>query len=134
MTHHRVTESGQKMGRAATRLAELGYLRLEALGLININVPGARDEMCASCACQKDSVPNGCLQTQMDFLKAVAEGGKFLCHAPLDGRLCAGWVRARAEVVANPFPKEITDYLAKWKYSPPDVEENNSEQSSKAVA
>lgn len=34
-----------------------------------------------TCACQPGSVPNGCLQTQLDFLKAAAEGMPFLLAA-----------------------------------------------------
>lgn len=85
-----------------------------------MKLPMLRDEMCKTCACQPGAVPNGCLQTQMDFLKAVVEGGRFLCHAPNDGRMCAGWVRARAELVANPLPPEVQKLVAKYEYSPPD--------------
>lgn len=111
------------MGRNATLLAELGYRRLKASGLTNLNAPTVRDHMCKTCACQPGKVPNGCLQTQMDFLKAVVEGTPFLCHAPNDGRMCAGWVRARAEVAANPLPPEICATIAKWEFSPPDSKE-----------
>ena len=108
------------MGKSAARLAELGRKRLEAGGLANLQMPMLRDEMCKSCACQPGSVPNGCLQTQMDFLKSAVEGKRFLCHAPMDGRMCAGWVRARAELVANPLPTQAADMLAKWHYTPQD--------------
>lgn len=121
-TNSRVTPQGQALGRNATRLAELGRKRLEAYGLKNLNMPMLRDEMCKTCACQPGKVPNGCLQTQMDFLKAVIEGKPFLCHAPNDGRMCAGWVRARAEHVANPLPTEAQELVAKWEFSPPDAE------------
>lgn len=76
--------------------------------------------MCKTCACQPGSVPNGCFQTQMDFLKAAAEAKPFLCHSPMDGRICAGWVRARAELAANPLPPRAMWLLAKHEYSPPD--------------
>lgn len=108
------------MGKTAARLAELGITRLQAEGLRDLNLPMLRDEMCKTCACRVGTVPNGCLQTQLDFLKSVVEGGKFLCHAPMDGRMCAGWVRARAEVVANPMPQQVVALLAKVEYSPPD--------------
>lgn len=113
------------MGKNAARLAELGQRRLEAAGLTRLNLPSMRDEMCKTCACQPGTVPNGCLQTQLDFLKAVVEGEKFLCHAPKDGRLCAGWVRARAEIVANPPPAEVQALLSQWEYSPPDDDARN---------
>ena len=122
MTHPRITPQGQAMGRNATRLAALGQQRLQALGLETLQAPMLRTEMCKTCACQPNTVPNGCLQTQMDFLKAATEGHPFLCHAPKDGRMCAGWVRARAELVANPLPPEAMKLIERWDYSPPDEE------------
>ena len=89
----------------------------------DVTAPTLRAEMCTTCACKAGSVPNGCLQTQLDFLKAAAEGRPFLCHAPLDGKICAGWVRARAELVARPLPAQVLAMLAKHDYSAPDVQE-----------
>lgn len=120
MTHSRVTPEGRAMGKSATRLAKLGQRRLEALGLSGVDAPKLRAEMCKTCACQPGVVPNGCLQTQLDFLKAAVEGQPFLCHAPMDGRICAGWLRVRAELVANPVPPQIATLLAKHEFSPPD--------------
>lgn len=114
------------MGKSAARLADIGLARLQSLGLDTVSAPMLRDEMCKSCACRPGTVPNGCLQTQMDFLKAVHEGKPFLCHAPQDGKMCAGWVRARAELVANPLPSAVVAILDKWEYSPPDEEPNPS--------
>lgn len=113
------------MGKSAARLADQGLVRLQALGLADLEGPGLRKEMCTSCACRPGTVPNGCLQTQMDFLKSVADGNPFRCHAPMDGKMCAGWVRARAEVVENPLPAPILALIAKWDYSPPDEDLNN---------
>lgn len=123
MSHNRVTPEGIAMGKSAARLAELGRTRLVKMGLADVKGPGLRDEMCKTCACRPGTVPNGCLQTQMDFLKAAAEGKPFQCHAPLNGQLCAGWVRARAELVANPLPPQALALIAKWEYSPPDEAE-----------
>ena len=86
--------AGQCRG-AAPGLAERGRALLADMGLGSVQAPRLRAEMCKTCACQPGSVPNGCLQTQLDFLKAAAEGTPFLCHSPMDGRMCAGWVRAR---------------------------------------
>ena len=122
MTHSRVTPKGQAMGKNAARLAELGRTRLAGMGLDGLKGPGLRGDMCKSCACQAGSVPNGCLQTQLDFLKSAHEGKPFLCHAPKDGRMCAGWVMVRAELVANPLPPQAVELLAKWDYTPPDDE------------
>lgn len=120
MTHTRVSPQGQQMGANVARLSELGRQRLERAGLVDMKLPMLREEMCKTCACQPGSVPNGCLQTQMDFLKAAAEGKPFLCHAPMDGRMCAGWVRVRAELVADPLPPEALALLAIVDFSPPD--------------
>jgi predicted carbohydrate-binding protein with CBM5 and CBM33 domain len=120
MTHARETPQGRAMGKSAARLAKLGQIRLVAEGLTNLQHPRLRDEMCKTCACQPGSVPNGCPQTQMDFLKSVIEGRAFLCHSPKDGRMCAGWIRARAEHAANPMPQEVQELIGKWEYSPPD--------------
>lgn len=120
MSHNRVTTKGLAMGKNAARLAELGRARLESLGLGDVKAPMMRDEMCKTCACRPGVVPNGCLQTQLDFLKSAVEGKPFRCHAPMDGKICAGWVRVRAELVANPLPPQALDLLAQWDYSPPD--------------
>ena len=120
MTHSRVTPQGQAMGKSAARLAERGRALLADMGLGSVQAPRLRAEMCKTCACQPNSVPNGCLQTQMDFLKAAAEGHPFLCHSPKDGRLCAGWVRVRAQLVATPLPAQLLTLLAKHEFSPPD--------------
>ena len=122
MTHSRVTPQGREMGKNAARMAELGRARLEALGLDGAAAPMLRADMCKSCACQPGSVPNGCLQTQLDFLKSVHEGKPFRCHAPMDGKICAGWTRARAELVARPLPPQVVELLEKWEYTPPDEE------------
>lgn len=126
MTHHRVSPTGQQMGNNAARLAELGRRRLEAAGLTGLGLAAMRDEMCSSCACRPGTVPNGCLQTQLDLLKAAVEGERFLCHAPKDGRMCAGWLRVRAQIVAEPLPPEAQALVARWQYSPPDEHGSNA--------
>lgn len=110
------------MGKNAARLADLGRQRLRELGLASVKAPLLREAMCKTCACRLGTVPNGCLQTQMDFLKAAADGVPFLCHAPRDGKLCLGWLRVRAELVANPLPPKAMALIEKWDYSPPDDE------------
>jgi uncharacterized Zn-binding protein involved in type VI secretion len=120
MKHSRVSPKGQAMGRSAVRLADLGLKRLQSLGLDTVEAPMLRGEMCKTCACRPGVVPNGCLQTQLDFLKAAHEGKPFLCHSPKDGRMCAGWVRVRAELVANPLPAGAVALLDKWEYSQAD--------------
>ena len=118
--HSRVSPQGRAMGKIAARLAALGQRRLAAAGLTDLRLASMRDEMCKSCACQAGTVPNGCLQTQLDLLKSATEGRPFLCHAPRDGRICAGWARVRAQLVATPLPARVVELLAKHDYSPPD--------------
>lgn len=119
--HSRVSPQGRAMGRSTSIIAELGRHRLVALGLGTVNAPGLRDEMCKSCACRPGTVPNGCMQTQMDLLKAAAEGQPFLCHAPKDGRICAGWASVRAQLGVTPLPTGVMELLAEHEYSPPDA-------------
>ena len=121
--HSRVSPEGRTMGRNAARLAELGRQRLARLGLAAVQAPTLRDDMCKSCAAREGTVPNGCLQTQMDFLKCAAEGKAFMCHAPHNGKYCMGWVRARAELLANPLPPEAMALIARYELSPPDEPE-----------
>lgn len=118
--HHRVTDAGKKLGLLSSTMAQRGIARLQAAGLIGINAPGLRDAMCASCACRPGTVPNGCLQTQLDLLKTVSEAKPFLCHAPKDGRICAGWAGVRAAHVEDPLPPSMQSLLDQWEYSPPD--------------
>lgn len=118
--HHRVSEDGKILGLLTADMARRGRERLEAQGLLGVAIPNLRNEMCVSCACQPGTVPNGCLQTQLDLLKTVVEGKPFLCHAPNDGSLCAGWAGARAEHVARPLPAAVVALTNAWEYSPPD--------------
>lgn len=120
MKNGRVSPDGKAMGKVASRLAELGRARLTSLGLDAVKAPMLREEMCRTCACQLGTVPNGCLQTQLDFLKSAHEGIPFRCHAPMDGKVCAGWKLVRAQLAAHPLPRQVTKLLDRWDYSPPD--------------
>lgn len=112
----RVTPEGQVLGRLSVWMEKRGRVRLAPFDLDQF--PRTRGEMCASCACRPGTVPNGCMQTQLDLLKAVVEGVPFLCHAPKDGRMCAGYLSVRAEHVARPIPKEIEAVVREWDFSP----------------
>lgn len=107
----RVSPEGQIFGRWMARMDKIGRLALEG-----------PDLRCASCAFREGTVPNGCMQTQLDVLKAVCEGVPFHCHAPRDGRLCAGFVSARLVAATHPVPKELQEIAARWTFSPPDEE------------
>lgn len=120
--HSRVSPQGRALGSSTARLAEMGRARLVALGLDDLKAPGLRDEMCKSCACRPGTVPNGCLQTQLDLLKAASDGVPFRCHAPMDGRICAGWASVRAQLGVTPLPAAVVGLLARHDYSAPDRE------------
>jgi hypothetical protein len=124
--HHRVSNAGRALGSISAMLHDKGRAKLVSEGLGALNLPTLRDTMCASCACRRGTVPNGCLQTQMDLLKSISEAKPFLCHAPKDGRMCAGYAGARAAFVqVGPFPPELSKLIEEWEYSPPDEETPN---------
>lgn len=114
--HKRVTPEGRAMGEQLVRLTEPWIEQLAS--------EGEPDERCRSCAFTAGTVPNGCLQTQMDALKAVVEDVPFLCHqAGRKGLPCHGWFAARVAImrtadVKGPMPLASCP----WDFSPPDVE------------
>ena len=118
----RVTREGRLLGAITARMAEAGErIVSEVMG------PGPvpaeirmRASMCQTCACRPGTVPNGCLQTQMDLLKAASEGSSFACHSPLDGTLCRGWAAVRAYVVQRPLPRKLRRALARHSFSSSD--------------
>jgi hypothetical protein len=126
--HHRVTEQGKHLGALTSKMHDKGIQILAAEGLNNLDLPTVRKEMCASCACRAGTVPNGCAQTQLDLIKAAVDGKPFLCHAPMDGKMCAGWLAVRA--FHAQFPAQpLIDMAKNWEYSPPD----NAEQSTQSM-
>lgn len=117
----RVTPAGKLLGKVSSRLAKIGRQVIESIGADG-KIPNVRDDVCPSCACREGTVPNGCLQTQSDFLKCVSESPPrpFLCHAPHNGLICRGFIYARAGHVAAPMPAELVAKLKTVDYSPPD--------------
>jgi len=72
---------------------------------------------CKSCAFSAGTIPNGCLPTVMDAMKATMEMDPFYCHQPKPGpdgkptTICAGWsIAISALVDRKPLPTP-------WKYS-----------------
>lgn len=114
--HHRVTEEGKRLGATMVRLFNLAFDTLSPHGM--------KDERCASCAFRPGTVPNGCIQTQLDVLKAVAEGTRtFTCHATTQGRKrCFGAVMADVGMEDIPGMREaMKAATAKYDYSPGDT-------------
>jgi hypothetical protein len=108
--HHRVSPEGRALGDQMVRLVEPVIQHIAKLG--------DPDERCKSCAFRAGTVPNGCLQTQADALKAVLEQKPFLCHVDhyADGRhkLCSGWLASQWGAIDRPV------VACPWEFSPPD--------------
>lgn len=117
--HNRVSPEGRALGEQ--------LVRLTAPAITKLAEQGEPDERCKSCAFRIGTVPNGCLQTQADAIKAVIEGVPFLCHQadklhmPCHGWYAARWAVRQAEKVKGPLP--ITE--CPWPFSPPDPEERS---------
>lgn len=114
--HKRVTPEGRAIGRQTADLADRAVARLAT--------EGESDERCKSCAFTHGTVPNGCLQTQMDVMKAVVENVPFLCHqADRKGWPCHGWYAVRAVInVTEKAKGALLDQVGPcpWDFSPPD--------------
>lgn len=113
--HSRVTPEG--------RLAGFNMARLVEPAVQTLAHDGEPDERCKSCAGTYGTVPNGCLQTMLDFTKAVCEGVPFLCHqADRKGMPCHAWYAARVAIRdANKRHGKPLTIKAPWDFSPPDV-------------
>lgn len=108
--HKRVSPEGKKLGENLARIIAPAIAKLAA--------EGESDERCKSCAFRAGTVPNGCLQTQMDVLKAVFEKVPFFCHVDkyADGsqKICHGWFAATWASKGKPTVH------CDWDFSPPD--------------
>lgn len=112
--HSRVSAEGKKLGDVMARMADAGALFLAA--------DGEPDVRCKTCAYRSGTVPNGCLQTQMDATKATSEGVPFQCHHVKKGQrkpICHGWYAARVFMSRSGMPMNLK---APWEFSPPDEE------------
>lgn len=114
---NRVSAEGMQMGENVVRLFEPAIAALAA--------QGEPDERCPSCAFRAGTVPNGCVQTQMDALKCIVEGVPFLCHQhDRKGMPCHGWFAAQVALreaekrKGVPFPTTECP----WPFSDPDEE------------
>ncbi len=118
--HKRVSPEGRALGEQLVRMTSPAIQALAD--------QGEPDERCKSCAFRLGTVPNGCLQTQADAVKAVIENVPFLCHqADRDHMPCHGWFAARwavrqAEKVRGPMPFT----KCPWEFSPPDAAEGDA--------
>lgn len=107
----RTSPEGVRHGALMAKLADHHVALLIAEGEYD------EDERCKSCAFRAGTVPNGCMQTQMDVMKAVLEKKPFACHVVPPGKsrsICAGWfaaVQSMKDREPSPCP---------WEFSPPD--------------
>lgn len=114
--HHRVSPEGRQFGEHMARLADKACLVMAR--------EGDEDTRCKSCALRLGTVPNGCLQTQMDVAKAISENVPFMCHQHMrDGQPttgCHGWFAV--SVLARRFEEDtgLTLPPCNWEFSPPD--------------
>lgn len=113
--HSRVTPEGRLLGFALVRLVEPAVQKLVK--------DGEPDERCKSCAGSYGTVPNGCVQTQMDFMKALVEDVPFLCHqADRKGWPCHAWYAGRVAIKAAEKRSGVPlNMRAPWDFSPPDA-------------
>ena len=104
---NRPTPEGIAAGAELARLCDIAAAEQLAQD------PGAvLPERCSSCAFRLGTIPNGCLSTIGDAVKAVMERVPFWCHQHMkpDGeptQLCSGWrlmFRPDAEPVRVPWP------------------------------
>jgi len=111
---NRVTPEGRDMGEQMARLTDRSITKLAR--------EGEDDDRCTSCAFRAGTVPNGCLQTQMDALKCVVEDVPFLCHqADRKGWPCHGWYAARVALQrAEKARGHALKVKCPWEFSPPD--------------
>lgn len=110
--HSRVSDEGKKIGHTMSRLADAGVVFLSA--------NDEPDTRCKTCAYRSGTIPNGCLQTQMDAMKATLEGVAFQCHHVAKGKdkpLCHGWYASRVFLRISGAPM---NQKTPWDFSPPD--------------
>lgn len=84
------TPAGRALGLEVARLVDAEEARLK------IDTPGLHPR-CVDCAARAGTLPNGCEETLMDFLKCAIEGRQFNCHKGVpEGETpsepCRGWL------------------------------------------
>lgn len=101
------TEEGRMLGRELARLCDLAEPDVRA----RFPKSGRR---CHDCAFRLGTRPNGCAETLMDAVKALAEGSVFYCHDGIpDGEtgteMCAGF----AILVGSEFEEYVQQTTAR---------------------
>jgi hypothetical protein len=94
------TAIGYELGAQIARLVDVEEAKQRAL------FPRLQPR-CVDCAARAGTVPNGCEETLMDFLKCALEGTEFLCHKGVpDGEtptnVCRGWLSLQMSSSQDP--------------------------------
>lgn len=112
--HSRVSPEGKALGERMARIADKACARLAA--------QGEADERCKTCAFRAGTVPNGCMQTQLDVLKAVVEDEPFLCHHDKRNHtMCHGWFAVGVlKLQAQQARGYSFNMPCPWEFSPAD--------------
>lgn len=84
------TPAGRELGAHIARMVDVEEARLRE------SFPDMHPR-CVDCAARAGTIPNGCEETLMDFLKSAIEGVQFNCHKGVpDGEkpseACRGWL------------------------------------------
>ena len=109
--HSRASPEGRALGEKLVRITEPWVKHLAA--------EGEADERCKTCAFRAGTVPNGCIQTQMDAFKALVEKVPFGCHQR--SGICHGWYAASVGIRQNEKVKgPMAMNKVPWEFSPAD--------------
>jgi hypothetical protein len=94
------SDEGRELGEKLAEMADLSVNRWnDELGFVPIR--------CASCAFNKGTYPNGCLETVAVALQCTFDGEPFMCHQFPGWRdrtgtpetVCAGWILAQSAAI-----------------------------------
>jgi len=115
LIQNRPSPEGRMIGEQLARLCDKAEIEIRK------QFPD-HDERCKSCAFRSGTLPNGCLITVMDALKATLECHPFMCHQDFDAKgeptqLCAGFVILMGSTHIGEIPAPIQSIVAKWEYS-----------------
>lgn len=110
---NRPSPEGRMIGEQLARFCDIEEARL-------IKKFPNHAQRCKSCAFRAGTVPNGCLPTVMDALKATLEHTPFMCHQHFDKDGSATDLCAGAAILLGSQLHESEDLkalAADWEYS-----------------
>lgn len=104
MVRNLPSPEGAKMGAQLARFTDLAVKELL------VKFPNHQDR-CGTCAFRLGTIPNQCVLTVMDALKAVCQQEPFMCHEHV-GEPCNGWI-----ILAFKDGAESKTVKCPWEYS-----------------